>query len=256
MFQRFINTVFQNLVREGIVSIYIDDLIIPARNEEENLMRLRKVLAVAEKNGLIIQWPKCRIMQKQIEFLGHIVEAGSFQPSQTKTKAIREFPIPKNVRQQQSFLGLTNVFRKFVQGYALIAKPLSDLTKKDKSFKIGDTEMIAFETLKQALCNEPVLKMYNPNLETELHTDASKFGFGGCLLQKHDCHFHPVFFISFKAKDTETRYSSYELEVLAIIKSIKMLRVYLLGINFKIYTDCKAFQLTMKKKDIIPRISR
>lgn len=96
------------------------------------------------------------------------------------------------------------------------------------------------------------MKLYNPNYETELHTDASSFGYGACLMQRHiDAQMHPVFYISYKTKDSESRFASYELEVLAIVRALKKLRIYLLGIKFKIYTDCKSFETDYEKKRLM-----
>ncbi|GBN77289.1 hypothetical protein AVEN_170386-1 [Araneus ventricosus] len=90
------------------------------------------------------------------------------------------------------------------------------------------------------LTEKPVLRIYNPNYETELHTDASLEGYGAILMQKSpdDKNFHPTYYMSKKTADAEKKYSSYELEALAVIKAVKKFRVYLLGIPFKIVTDC------------------
>ena len=114
------------------------------------------------------------------------------------------------------------------------------------------------KTLKKFLCSEPVLKVFHPSLETEVHTDASKDGLGACMLQKdpEDGQFHPIFFVSFKTTSAEEKLSSYELEVLAIVRALGKLRVYLLGLTFKIYTDCKAFELTMNKRELSSKIAR
>lgn len=256
VFMRFISTVFYELIRQNIVIIYLDDIIVPARTELESLEMLRLVFDVAQRNGLVIKFKKCTFISSRVEFLGHIIEDGGVKPSLQKTQAIKHFPVPKNVKQVQSFLGLAGFFRKFIQNFSIISKPLSDLTRNDVKFTFGALQNASFEELKNKLCNEPVLKLFCPELETELHTDASKDGFGSCLLQKHNDKFHPVFYISFKTTPAESRYSSYELEVLAIIRSLKKLRVYLFGIKFKIFTDCEAFNLTMKKRDILPKVTR
>lgn len=100
--------------------------------------------------------------------------------------------------------------------------------------------------------------MFNASLETELHTDASIIGYGGCLMQKSsdDGKLHPVFYLSFKTTPSEAKLASFELEVLAIVKCLNKLRVYLLGLTFKIYTDCKAFYHTMKTKNVNTKVAR
>lgn len=194
----------------------------------------------------------------RVEFLGHIVENGTIRPSEHKTKAVMCFPELKNVRQIQSFLGLSGYFRRFIPGYSMIARPLSDLLKTDIKFQFGITERNAFERLKTILSEKPVLNLFRIGAETELHTDASIYGFGAILLQKNgeDQALHPVYYASGKATLIEQKYPSYELEVLAIVKALKRFRIYLLEIKFKIVTDCRAFTQTMSKKDLCVRIAR
>lgn len=153
---------------------------------------------------------------------------------------------------------MTGYFRKFIDQYSIIAKPLSNLLRKDEKFKFESEEREAFARLKNALISNPVLKIYRPEDETEVHTDASLEGYGAVLLQNssEDGLLHPVHFMSRKTTQAEKNYSSYELEVLAVVEAIKKFRVYLLGIPFKLITDCSAFEKTMQKKDIPTRVAR
>ncbi|XP_043496455.1 uncharacterized protein LOC122520459 [Polistes fuscatus] len=150
------------------------------------------------------------------------------------------------------------IFRKFIPHYSLIARPLTDLLKLDAKFTFGEEQENAFIQLKEILVEKPVLSLYRVGAETQLHTDASMHGYGAILLQKSekDNAWHPIFYASGKTTPAEKKYRSYELEVLAIIKALKKFRVYLLGISFKIITDCRAFALTMRKKDLCVRIAR
>lgn len=245
------------MIDRKVVIAYIDDLIIPAANEHEGLEKLQMVLDVASKKGLQIKWKKCQFLCRKIICLGHEVSDGIIRPTMEKTKAVAQFPEPKNCKQIQQFLGLTGYFRKFVEAYSVIAKPLTDLLKKDSIFCFGPSQREAFNKLKSALCTVSALRLYHPGKITELHTDASKIGYGAILLQKSPGEhvFHPVYYFSKKALPAEEKYSSYELEVLAIVSSLKKFRVYLLGIPFKIVTDCAAFKMTMAKKEISPRIA-
>jgi len=112
--------------------------------------------------------------------------------------------------------------------------------------------------LKKCLIEKPILSIYNQEYETEIHTDASQDGYGAILLQRspEDDKLHPVYFMSKKTTDAEKKYSSYELEAKTVVEALKKFRVYLLGKTFKIFTDCAAFQQTMRKKDLITRIAR
>ncbi|GFV08043.1 retrovirus-related Pol polyprotein from transposon 17.6 [Trichonephila clavipes] len=257
VFQRYVSSIFRDLTRKGIVISYLDDLVIPAKNEQEGLGKLKIIFEVAKKYGLEIKFKKCQFLKKKIEFLGHIVESGTIKPSPTKTLAVRKFPEPTTIKQVQSFLGLTGYFRKYIKDYSKIAKPLSDLTRKENLFVFGIQEKEAFEKLKKIMSEGPILHLYKYGRKPELHTDACKQGYGAILLQEaEDGKLHPVYYMSKKTNTAEEKYDSYELEVLAIINALKKFRVYLLGQPFKIVTDCSAFQKTMQKKELITRIAR
>ena len=257
-FQKYINIIFKDLTASGIVVIYMDDLIVHSVNEVEGLERLEKILKIASEYNLLINWKKCQFLKTKVYYLGYIVEGGTIRPSTEKTKAVEQFPEPKNIKSVQSFLGLTGFFRKFIAGYASIARPLSNLTKNDVCFQFGKDEREAFKMLKDALCRQAVLALYSPNAETELHTDASSLGLGAILLQRddEDRQLHPIHFASWKTTKTEEKYNSYKLEVLAIVRALKKFRFYLVGIPFKVVIDCQAFTQTMSKKDISPQVAR
>lgn len=258
VFTRYIAAVLRDLIQDGTIIVYMDDIVIPAKDEMEGLEKFRVVLSRAAASGLQIKWSKCQILQREVNFLGYVVCNGSIKPAEEKIRAVKNFPIPTDRKAVQRFLGLTSYFRKFIENYAVIAKPLSDLLRKDAPFVIDDEVLVSCQQLREALISAPVLKLYDPDAITELHADASKIGYGAVLLQKSsdDLQLHPVQYMSRRKKDYEERYHSYELEVLAIIEALKKWRVYLLGIPFKIVTDCNAFKMTMNKKDVPPRISR
>ncbi|KAG5869626.1 hypothetical protein JTB14_009212 [Gonioctena quinquepunctata] len=222
----------------------MDDIVILSSTEEEGLERLRSVVQVAKDYGLDIQKKKCQFLKTKIKFLGSIIDDGRVQPSNDETLAIKNYPQPTTLEQIQSLLGLTGYFREFISSHSLIAKPSSDLLRKEQRFVFGYEQKEAFEKLKKFLSRNPLLHIYKQGGETELHTDASKYGYGACLFQKsnEDSRFHPVYYMSKKTTSAEEKYSSYELEVLAIIQAVKKFRIYLLGIQFKIITDCSAFQ--------------
>lgn len=133
----------------------------------------------------------------------------------------------------------------------MIAQPLTNFLKANTDFKFESRDMKTFESLKTVLCNYI-------GAATELHTDASYLGHGAILmhLSSDNNKFHRVYFASGKTTPTEKKYSSYQLEALAIIKSLKKFRVYLLSMPFVIVTDCPAFMMTMKKKDLCVRVAR
>ena len=258
VFQKFINAVFKELIATGVVLTYMDDLIVPSTDPSNGIEKLKTVLHVASEHGLLVNRSKCRFLQTRIEYLCHIVEGGNIQPSECKTRTVANFSEPRSAKDVQSFLGLAGYFRKFVPRYSIIARPLSDLLKKDVSFRFESREREEFGRLKAALSEKPVLKLYHAGAETQLHTNACNVGYGAILMQRDsgDNIFHPIYYSSGKTLPAEEKYTSYELEALAIVKTLKKFRVYLLGIPFKIITDCRAFALTMRKKNLCVRVAR
>lgn len=257
VFQQFIEQTFKNLIRSGKLRVYFDDLLVATETKDDHFQILHEVFSIAHQFNLEFRFDKCIFMHETITYLGYEVSLSGIRPNADGIRAVREYPIPSNLKALHSFLGLCSYFRKFVRDFSIIAKPLYDILKKDAKFVFGKEELHAFETLKNKLIDSPVLSIYNPSAETELHCDASNLGFGAVLLQRQeDKMFHPIFFFSKRATLQESKYHSYELETLAIIYALRRFNIYLTGIKFKIVTDCKSLTLTLNKKVLNPRISR
>lgn len=160
IFQKYINIIFKDLIREHVVLIYMDDLIIPANNVKSGISKLERVFKVASKAGLRINWKKCVFLRPEVEFLGHVIVNGNIRPSDRKTEAVKCFSEPTSVIQLQRFIGLTSYFRKFIPNYASIARPLTNLLRANVEFRFGEAEHNAFIQLKMLLCEKPVLALY------------------------------------------------------------------------------------------------
>ncbi|CAB3226541.1 unnamed protein product [Arctia plantaginis] len=255
IFQRAMNRVLSKS-KANFAIIFMDDILIPAKSFEEGIERLEKVLQLLSEAGLTLKLKKCNFFFKEIDFLGFQVSGQGIRPGSHKTLAVTNFPVPRNVHDVRRFLGLASFFRRFVKDFAIIARPLTDLLKANFLWEWNDYHCRAFETLKRKLTERPILALYDVSLETELHTDASKLGVAGILMQKHSGVLKPVAYYSRKTTKDEQNLHSFELETLAVIASLKRFRVYLLGLKFKIVTDCNALRTTLTKRDLIPRISR
>lgn len=256
VFQRTINKILSE-AKIKYALIYMDDILIPCKTFDEGLTRLKEVLGLLRKGGLTLKMNKCSFFFDKIDFLGFEVSSNGIRPGSKKCEAVSKFPKPTNQHELRQFLGLSGFFRRFIKDYALLAAPLTDLLKKDKGWVWGGPQDQAFMCIKELLSGRPVLAMYDPELETHLHTDASKNGLAGILLQRNrDGILHPVSYFSRKTTPEEQKYHSYELETLAVVASLQRFRVYLIGIPFTIQTDCNALRSTLIKRDLVPRIAR
>lgn len=237
-FQRIMNQVLGS-TRHKEAQAYLDDVVIPAKDFSDGMKRLENTLQLFSNAGLTLNLSKCL-------FFGHSVDY-----------LVERFPIPASQHNVRQFLGLASFFRRFVPGFSTIAKPLTHLLKKDVSWSWGKEQHAAFTTLKQKLVEKPTLALYDPSDETELHTDACKLGLGAILLQRDTNKIlKPVAFYSRQTTPEEQNYSSYDLETLAVISALRKFRVYLVGISFKVVTDCNSLRATFQKRDMIPRVAR
>jgi len=256
VYQRMINQVLGPL-RFTIAMVFMDDVLIPSRTVEDGLYNLETVLETFVNANLTLNLKKCNFLCTEIEYLGFQISEGSIAPSKRKIEAVMNFPRPRDVHNVRQYLGLTGYFRRYVQGYAQITKPLTSLLHKDTPWEWTEDQDAAFEKLKSILTNKPILKLYDPLSEMEVHCDASQLGLGAILLQKDErASMHPVAYASRQTTAEESRYHSTELETLAVVWSLQKFRTYLIGKKFKVITDCAAVRWTFCKKNIVPRIGR
>ena len=256
VFQRLMHKILGSMRHEQVL-VYIDDLLIPSKTINEGLKLLDVVLRLVSNAGLKLNLEKCSFFKTEIEYLGHSISAKGICPGSKKINAVKYFKVPSNVHEVRQFIGLSSYFRKFIKDFATIARPLTELTRKNATWCWGDKQNNAFYKLKEILVNKPVLAIYNPAAKTEIHTDASKLGLGGILLQwQFDLTLKPVAYFSRVTSNEERVYHSYELETLAVVESIKRFRIYIAGTRFKIITDCAAVRATFVKRDLVPRIAR
>ncbi|XP_074300348.1 putative mitochondrial protein AtMg00860 [Silene latifolia] len=186
---------------------------------------------------------KCVFGVLEAEYLGHVISAKGVETDPAKIKAMVNWPQPGNVKELRGFLGLTGYYRKFIQGYGIISKPLTNLLKKN-GYKWGTTATAVFLQLKEAMTIAPVLALPTFSVEFVVETDASDKGMGAVLTQNG----HPIAYIS-KASSPRTQASStYEKELLAVIFAIKKWRPYLSGRHFKIKTDHFSLKYLLEQK--------
>ncbi|XP_043262479.1 LOW QUALITY PROTEIN: uncharacterized protein LOC122403183 [Colletes gigas] len=255
VFQRAVNKALGNL-RYKFALVYLDDILIPSETVQEGLERLERVLHALDVAGFSLNLKKCKFFQTTIEYLGREVSAEGIRPGAAKINSLLEAPVPENVRQVRQFMGLASYFRKFIPEFATRTACVTKLTKQDVPWCWGNEQEEARRYILEKLCSKPLLVIFDPTRETELHTDASALDYGAILFQRLDNEWRVVAYFSRRTTTEESRYHSYELETLAIVNALKHFRAYLLGINFKIITDCNAVKATGTKKDLVPRVAR
>lgn len=235
-FQTLMNTILQPYLDKFVV-VYLDDIVVFSKSDEEHKEHLRLILEKLKENSLYAKPSKCVIGAETIEFCGHIVGQGQLRTSRSKTELIENWPAPTNVHEVRQFLGLASYYRRFVQNFATIAAPLSELLReKDETLRRKKNRPIiwtakcqlSFELLKKALSNEPVLIQPDFLRPFVIETDASEWAIGCSLLQLGtDGKLHPVAFDGRKLQGAELNYAVQEKELLAIKHALRTWSYYI-----------------------------
>lgn len=258
VFQRFITFILRDMIENKEVFVYMDDILLATPDPVSHLRLLTKLLNLINLYQLKLKISKCKVMQDRIDYLGYSVDRLGIRPNDHHLSAIKNYPVPTNTKQLHSCLGLFSYFRRFVPGFSRIALPLLNLMREGVPFNFDKECDSAFSVLRDSLVKAPVLAIYSPERETEIHTDASSHGYGAVLLQKQeDSTFRPCAFYSHRTTPAESRLHSFELETLAVVKALDRFGPTVgFSKHIKIVTDCNALALTLAKKDINAKISR
>ena len=254
-FQLMMNELFRPHL-DDFVTIYLDDIIVFSKTEEEHHGHLCTVFNILQTNGLFLQKNKCSFFQRAITFLGFNISGQGIRPDSGLTQAIQMMPPPNCKKQLQSFLGSINFYRRFIKSFAHIAHPLHQLTTTGTIFQWRPEHQDAFDKLKTTLGSPPVLKLFDPKSQTLIFTDASGVAIGAVLMQRHAELLHPVAFLSRTLTNTEQRYATHDRELLAIYYALTRWKHYVHGLNPIVYTDHKPLTHIFNQKDISDRQAR
>ncbi|KAF8754244.1 hypothetical protein RHS01_06464 [Rhizoctonia solani] len=228
-FQHFMNKLFKDLL-DVCVIIYLDDILIYSKDDASHTQHVHEVLKRLMENQLFCKASKCTFHVTSVEYLGIIVSDKGFSLDKLKIQAVQEWPAPTKVKEVQSFLGFANFLRCFVANFSHIARPLHNLVKKDIPWKWEVREQEAFQNLKDAITNAPVLCHADPTKPYFLETNASGAALGSILSQRQeDGRLHPLGFLSESFKGAEQNYNTHNKELLAIIRSFEYWRIFLEG---------------------------
>ena len=203
-FQAMMDDYFEDLINKGGIVIYMDDILIHAKTKEHLMRRTKQVLEQLKKHNLYLNIDKCFFEKEEVEYLGCVISHDTIKMDPIKLSGIRDWPPPTTVKQTRSFLGFGNFYRKFISRFAHIARPLHDLTKKNKTWEWTKECQDAFDTLKEKFTTAPVLTMADVDKPFILETDASKWAIGATLMQKDsNGDLHPCGFLSHALTPTE-----------------------------------------------------
>lgn len=246
-FQRLMDTVLQGI---DCAFDYLDDILIASEDANQHKEDIRAVCRRLQDAGLILRLEKCLFGVQSLEFLGHSVSKHGTTPLSSKVEAIRDFPKPSTLKGLQEFLGMINFYHRFLPRVADILQPLNAALKGTNSKKaLGWTDEMtkAFESSKRVLSNATLLVHPDPKADIALSTDASDLAVGAVLEQRIGSRWQPLGFFSRKLRPPETKYSTYDRELLALYLACRHFRYYLEGRTFTAYTDHKPLADAVKK---------
>ena len=254
-FERLMETVLQGLQWKNCL-VYLDDVVIFSRSEDELIVRMDEVFTRLSRAGLKLKPRKCKFFARETEYLDHVVSEAGMAVSPDKITAITEWPVPTNVTGVRSFLGTASYYRRFVQDFATVAAPLHRLTGHGAKWSWEAQHQEAFERLKQALATTPVLKYPVREAPYVLDTDASLTGIGAVLSQIVDGQEMVLGYASRTLTKAEQNYCVTRRELLAVVHFTKHYRPYLYGRKFTIRTDHSSLQWLLNFKDPKEQLAR
>lgn len=239
--------------------VFIDDVIVYSKTREEHLIHLKLVMEEFKKAKLKLKFKKCKFGASMVEYLGHTISADGVSPHAHNVDKILGFPTPRNADHVRSFLGTAGYYRRFIDCYADIATPLTNMLKKNQAFQWGKEEDVAFRILQERLSTSPVLAYPDREQVQILTTDASNKGISAILSQSPDGTEELEQVVSYNSRtlrSSEENYSTVHQEALAIVWAIDKYRHYLRGRPFKLRTDNAAVAFIMTPNKPSPKLSR
>jgi hypothetical protein len=234
-FMYLMNKVFMQYLDKFVV-VFIDDILVFSKMEEEHGKHLRLVLEKLRSNKLYAKFSKCEFWLTKVAFLGHVISAGGVSVDSSRVKDVLNWMPPTTTSEIQSFLGLAGYYRRFIKDFSKIAKPMMKLLEKNKAFEWTVECQASFEELRKRLTSTPVLFLPDLTKKFNIYCDASCRGLRCVLMQEGQV----VCYASRQLRKHEENYPTHDLELAAVVHALKIWRHYLIGHRCEIYSDHKS----------------
>ncbi|GJR91727.1 reverse transcriptase domain-containing protein [Tanacetum coccineum] len=254
-FQRCMVAIFHDMI-EKTMEVFMDDFSVFGDSFSSCLSHLDKMLQRCEDTNLVLNWEKCHFMVKEGIVLGHKISKSGIEVDKAKVDVIAKLPHPTTVKGIRSFLGHAGFYRRFIQDFSKIARPMTHLLEKETPFIFSKECIEAFETLKMKLTQAPILVAPDWDLPFEIMCDASDFAVGAVLGQRKTKHFQPIHYASKTMTEAQAHYTTTEKELLAVVYAFEKFRPYLVLSKSIVYTDHSALKYLLAKQDAKPRLLR
>nr|GFA37409.1 putative reverse transcriptase domain-containing protein [Tanacetum cinerariifolium] len=237
---------------DKFIIVFIDDILIYSRNEEEHANHLRIILELLKNEKLYAKFSKFEFWIHIVQFLGHLIDSQGLHVDPAKIEAVNNWETPTTPTEVRQFLGIAGYYRIFIECFSKIAKPLTKLTQKHKKYIWEEDQESAFQLLKQKLYEDLILALPEGNDDFVIYCDASLQGLRAVLIQKEKF----IAYASRQLKPHEENYTTYDLELGAVVFALKIWRHYLYGTKCTIFTDHKSLQHILNKKGLNMRQRR
>jgi hypothetical protein len=225
-FMYLMNSVFVPEL-DKFIMVFIDDILIYSKTKEDHANHIRVVLQWLRDHRLYAKFSKCEFWLDSVKFLGHTISSEGISVDPTKVQEVMDWKPPTSVHQIRSFLGLAGYYRRFIPDFSKIAKPITELLKKEVKFRWDDKCEEAFHTLRKLLITAPVLAQPDRTQPFDVYCDASGTGLGCVLIQNN----RVIAYASRALQNHEQNYPTHDLELAAVIHALKIWRHHLMGVS-------------------------
>ncbi|GKC48763.1 putative reverse transcriptase domain-containing protein [Tanacetum coccineum] len=231
---------------DRFVIVFIDDILIYSKSRKKHEGHLKLILRLLKEEELYAMFSKCDFWLSKVRFIGHLIDSKDIHVDPAKIESIKDWASPKTLTEICQLLGLACYYRRFIEGFLNIARPMTKLTQKSMKFDWGEKAETAFQLLKQKLCSAPISTLPEGSENFMVYCDALHKGLGAVLMQNEKV----ITYASHQLKVHEKNYTTYDLELGAVVFALKMWRQYLYGMKCVVFTDHKSLQYILDQKEL------